>query len=281
MRAAILGADGQLGRALAERFGAATPLRRADLDISDPAAVQAFAWDGFDTVLNAAAYTRVDEAETPAGRRLAWRANAEGPRNLARAALEHELTLVHVSTDYVFDGTAAAHRETEEMSPLGVYGQSKAAGDLAVALAPRHYVLRVSWLVGDGANFVRSMSQRARQGAPASIVGDQVGRLTFTAQAVAAIGLLLSARADFGTYHCSNDGDAVSWAEIARAVYAARGRSPDLVTEVDTADYQRTRPGSAPRPRSSVLDLAKIRGVGLKPADWRSELTGYLRREGS
>jgi len=281
MRAAILGAAGQLGRALAMHFPDAVPLQRKDVDIADQASVEAFEWDAFDTVLNAAAYTLVDAAETESGRRRAWQANAIGPRNLAQAAMHHGLTLVHVSSDYVFDGSVACHPETELFSPLGVYGQSKAAGDIAVSLAPDHYVLRVSWLVGDGANFVRTMARLAAAGEPVSVVGDQVGRLTFTRQLVDAVDHVLVTRPPPGTYNCSNDGEPVSWADIARTVFTEHGRSPELVEPVDTAAYFNSRPEAAPRPRQSTLDLAKIRAAGVIPRDWVAELREHLRRDQS
>ena len=281
MRAAILGADGQLGRALTARYPHAIPLRRVDVDIGDRESVEALDWSRLDTILNAAAYTNVDQAETETGRRRAWQVNAMGPRNLAQAAVRHGLTLIHFSSDYVFDGTADCHRETEPMSPLGVYGQSKAAGDIAVSLAPDHYVLRLSWLVGDGANFVRSIGHSASRGDSVSVVGDQIGRLTFTDQIVDAVDHLLSTRPAPGTYNCSNEGAPASWAHVARAVFIAHGRSPDQVKVVDSQDYYRSRPGAASRPRHSTLDLEKIEGSGLMPRDWRTVLEEYFRRDHS
>jgi dTDP-4-dehydrorhamnose reductase len=279
MKAAILGADGQLGRALSLRFPDAAPLQLEDVDIADYASVEAFEWDAFDTVLNAAGYTAVDAAETAAGRCSAWKANAVGPRNLAQVAIRHGLTLVHVSSDYVFDGSVSCHLETEQLSPLGVYGQSKAAGDIAVSLAPNHYILRVSWLVGDGANFVRTMAKLAAAGEPVSVVGDQIGRLTFTQQLVDAIDHVLLTRPPPGTYNCSNDGEPVSWADIARVVFTERGRSPELVDPVDTVAYCDLRPETAPRPRQSTLNLAKIKAVGVIPRDWKAGLLEYLRQD--
>ena len=281
MRAAILGADGQLGKAMSARFPHAASVRRGDLDIADQASVNAFDWGAFDTILNAAAYTEVDAAETAVGRSCAWQANAVGPRNLAEAAIRHGLTLVHVSSDYVFDGSVSCHPETESFSPLGVYGQSKAAGDIAVTLAPEHYILRVSWLVGGGANFVRAMTRLAAAGKQVSVVGDQIGRLTFTQQLVDAVDHLLSTKSPPGTYNCSNDGDPASWADIARDVFTEQGRSPELVEPVGTAAYFDSRPGAAPRPLHSTFDLAKIKAAGLVPRNWRSELVDHLRRDKS
>ncbi len=162
-RALILGADGQVGRALQTAFPDAHPVGRAELDLTDSDQVRAWPWHSYDVVLNAAAFTGVDKAESPEGRRAAWALNASAPALLAEVTREHRLTLVHFSSDYVFDGTAESYDENAPLSPLGVYGQSKAAGDLAVAGNPRHYILRSSWVVGDGPNFVRTML-RLREG---------------------------------------------------------------------------------------------------------------------
>src|SRR5690606_27265208 len=137
---------------------------RAELDLAVPGAVEGFDFTGVGTVVNAAAYTAVDAAQTVEGRAVAWATNATGVAALARAATRYRFTLVHYSSDYVFDGTAGAYDEDAPLAPLGVYGQSKAAGDLAVVATPRHYVIRTSWVVGDGRNFVASMAALADQG---------------------------------------------------------------------------------------------------------------------
>jgi dTDP-4-dehydrorhamnose 3,5-epimerase len=149
-RSVILGADGQLGRALREILPDALALTRADLDLTDPAAYDAVAWQDVDTIYNAAAYTAVDQAETPDGRRTAWAVNVTAVAAMARIATRHGLTLVNVSSDYVFDGTAESHTVDEPLSPLGVYGQTKAAGEVVTSTVPRHYVVRTSWVIGDG-----------------------------------------------------------------------------------------------------------------------------------
>ena len=143
--------------------------------------------------------TAVDAAETDEGRALAWAVNAGAVAALARIAVEHRFTLVHYSTDYVFDGRASAHPEDEPRAPLGVYGQSKAAGELAATVAPRHYVLRTSWVIGDGSNFVRTMARLADDGVSPSVVDDQHGRLTFAEDLAAATLHLLRSEAPFGT----------------------------------------------------------------------------------
>lgn len=275
----IIGAYGQLGRALAKRWPKAAAVDRDELDIGDQAAVDAYDWSGVTVVLNAAAYTNVDGAETPEGRSAAWRANATAVANLARAAVAHDLTVVHVSTDYVFDGTRAPHSEDEELAPLSVYGQSKAAGDTAVSVAPKHYVLRTSWVVGDGPNFVRTMMNLAAKNISPKVVGDQIGRLTFTNTLVDGMEQLLKNQAEYGVYNLSNDGEAASWAEITRAIFKELGRDDLVVTDVTTADYFKGKPEAAPRPLKSELSLAKIKAAGFAPADWRDELKKYTAAE--
>jgi len=284
-RVLVIGAGGQLGRALTAELGShgddpvgrVDPVDVTDLDLTDDHAVRAWPWEDYDTVVNAAAYTSVDGAETPPGRRACWVVNAEAPALLARLAVEHRFTLVHYSTDYVFDGTLGVHDEDEPLSPLGVYGQAKAAGDLAVRGAPAHYLLRTSWLVGDGANFVRTMQRLAAQGACPEVVDDQVGRLTFAHELARATRHLLGSRAPYGTYNVTNAGPAMSWAEVAAAVFRECGRDPADVCPVSTARYAAGRARMAPRPPSSVLSLDKLRASGFSPADARIELRRYLR----
>src|SRR4051794_20723748 len=177
--ALVIGAEGQVGRALLAAFPGARGVTRAELDLTDTRGVERWPWREHDIVLNAAAYTAVDEAESDDGRRRAWEVNATAPSVLARLAARHAFTLVHFSTDYVYDGRTAEHDEEEPLAPLGVYGQSKAAGDMAVAVAPRHYLIRTSWMTGAGANFVRTLARLADEGASPSVVDDQIGRLGF------------------------------------------------------------------------------------------------------
>ena len=283
-RTLVLGAGGQLGRAFAEAFPHADTRTRAELDVTDAEAVASFGWHEYAVVLNAAAYTAVDAAETAEGRRAAWAANAAAPAVLAGLAREHGFTLVHFSSDYVFDGTAPldgpGHDEDEPLSPLGVYAQTKAAGDVAVSLAPRHYVLRTSWVIGDGKNFVRTMQSLAEMGVSPSVVDDQVGRLTFTDELVRATRHLLDSGADSGTYHLSNGGPAMSWREIAQAVFERSGRSAGDVSGTSTEAYAegvRSQGNPfAPRPLNSAMSLAKIRATGFEPEDAMTALDRYL-----
>jgi dTDP-4-dehydrorhamnose 3,5-epimerase len=273
----ILGAGGQLGRALAAALPDAHAVTRAELDVTDLDALAAWPWAQYGTVINASAYTKVDEAETPDGRRAAWAANATAVSALAAIATRHRLTLVHVSTDYVFDGLVEGHVEDEPLSPLGVYGQSKAAGEAAVVTVPNHYLLRTSWVVGDGANFVRTMASLAKRGIDPGVVDDQVGRLTFADDLAAAIMHLLEVRAPFGVYNVSNGGTPTTWADIARRVYELTGHDPARVSGVSTADYFAGKE-AAPRPLNSVFDLSKLEATGFVPRDADAVLRETLAR---
>jgi dTDP-4-dehydrorhamnose 3,5-epimerase len=277
----VLGANGQLGRALRAEYGDAPHVEyasRTDLDLTSPNLDSARRWRDYSVIINAAAYTAVDTAETPEGRAAAWAANASAPAALARIATQHGITMVHISSDYVFDGTSAApYREDAEFSPLGVYGQSKAAGDIAVATAPRHYIVRTSWVIGDGNNFVRTMASLAQRGVEPKVVDDQHGRLTFTTDIARGIRHLLDTGAAYGTYNLTGSGEVSTWAEIARAVYSLTGHDPSRVTGVSTAEYfaSATSP-IAPRPRNSLLDLEKIVTTGFAPTDSAAGLSAFL-----
>lgn len=280
-RVLVTGANGQLGRALMALLPQAgfdpNGVDLPEVDISDAAVMSSWDWSSYDIIINAAAWTNVDGAETPEGRRLSWRANTVGPVNLARAAVQHGLTLVHLSTEYTFDGVTAVHTEEETPSPLGVYGQSKAAGDAAVSVCPQHYLVRTSWVVGDGKNFVKTMLSLAERGISPQVVADQTGRLTFASDLAAGIIHLIASGAEFGTYNLSGDGPILSWADIAKRVYESAGHSPDEVTPVTTEEYYVGQEGIAPRPLSSALDLAKIKATGFTPADSTERLDVYLQ----
>jgi dTDP-4-dehydrorhamnose 3,5-epimerase/reductase len=183
--------------------------------------------------------------------------------------------LVHISSDYVFDGSVKSHDESERFSPLGVYGQTKAAGDALVGSLPAHYILRSSWVIGDGANFVRTMASLADRGAEPAVVDDQHGRLTFAIEIARAISYLLNVRAPYGTYNLTNTGPIMSWADIARRVFVSRGRPDTAVRNVTTEQYAVGK-NLAPRPPHSALNLDKIIATGFEPADAMTELERYL-----
>lgn len=277
MTTVIVGANGQLGRALQQAFPDAVALGRAELDVTDAAAVKAYPWDGVDVVLNAAAWTAVDAAEDPANHDAVRAANVDAVGSLARAADAVGATLVHVSSEYVFDGRHEGPiPEDLPHSPLSVYGQSKADGDVEAARAAKHYVVRTTWVVGEGGNFVRTMASLADRGVSPTVVDDQIGRPTFTADLAEGIAHLLRTGAPFGTYNLTNGGEPASWAEVAAAVFEARGRSASDVGRTSTEKYFADKPQAAVRPLNSVLDLAKIEATGFSPRDWRDALAEYL-----
>ncbi len=280
VRAAVLGSGGQLGRALAARLPGAVLLDLSDLDIADGAATSNFSWSGFDLVINTAAYTAVDKAETPEGRVAAWQVNATGVGNLARAARDHDLTLVHISSEYVFDGQAQGPvPEDAPFSPLSAYGASKAAGDVAAALCSSYYIVRTTWLIGDGANFVRTMLDLATRGVTPTVVADQIGRPTFAEDLAPGIIALTTSGQASGTYNITNTGDPASWADVARATFELVGRSPGDVADTTTAAYFAGRAEIARRPLNSVLDLRKAAGAGVRLPPWRDSLAAYIEKE--
>jgi dTDP-4-dehydrorhamnose 3,5-epimerase len=277
----VIGAYGQLGRALREVLGDGPGVEYVDIDtfdMTDPAIASARHWRDYACIINAAAYTAVDKAETPEGRTACWAANVTGVRNLARIASAAGLTLVHVSSDYVFDGTCERpYREDDPLSPLSVYGQTKAAGDEIVATVPRHYIVRTSWVIGDGRNFVRTMAALARRGVSPSVVADQTGRLTFTRDLADGIVHLVREGAPYGLYNLTSGGPARTWADYAAAVFALTGADPAQVTPVSTEEYFASASGPiAPRPANSLLNLDKITAVGFTPGDADARLAAFV-----
>jgi dTDP-4-dehydrorhamnose reductase/dTDP-4-dehydrorhamnose 3,5-epimerase len=275
----VLGANGQLGKALRRLYEGAASVEFAGRDAIDLTAEDSLTnvnWKNYATVINAAAYTAVDTAETHEGRSTAWNVNVTAVARLARIAVDHDLTLVQVSSDYVFDGSEKTHAEDEALSPLGVYGQTKAAGDAVVSVVPKHYIVRTGWVIGDGNNFVRTMSSLASRGVRPTVVDDQFGRLTFTADIASGIRHLLETRPSYGVYNLTNDGPEQSWANIAADVYELSGSSRDDVTGVSTEEYFAGKSAS-PRPRNSGLALAKIKASGFAPVPSRERLVAYLK----
>ncbi len=277
----VVGAGGQLGRALRAEFDGDARVEfasRDDLDLTSADLATARRWRDYDTIINAAAYTAVDESETPSGRVAAWAVNVRAVSALARVSAANDLTLVHVSSDYVFDGSAdQPYGEHEPFAPLGVYGQTKAAGDAVVATVRRHYIVRTSWVIGEGRNFVSTMASLADRGIDPNVVDDQVGRLTFATDIARGIRHLLESKAAFGAYNLTGSGEPSSWAQIARRVFALSGHDPDRVNGVTTDEYFSTSAGPiAPRPQYSVLSLSKIEATGYTPRDHSDGLQDYL-----
>ena len=279
-RVLVTGRRGQLGTELLRRgHGEDLTLAgfdRGALDITRPDDVDA-AVDASDAVINAAAYTAVDRAEDEP--QLAHAVNEDGPRNLARACARRGIPLIHVSTDYVFDGAKAEPwREDDPVAPLGVYGASKAAGERAVRQAcPHHVIVRTSWIyAAHGQNFVRTMLRLGAERDELRVVDDQIGAPTAAADLadalLAIVRALLGGRQEaFGTFHYAAAG-ATSWFGLADAVFeraaARRGRRPRL-TPIATKDY----PTPARRPANSILDCTKIAAAYNPPRrPWQAGL---------
>lgn len=275
----IVGANGQLGTALRAQYPEARSADISTLDITNRESVEQFDWSGIEIILNAAAFTNVDGAETAEGRIAAWNVNASAVANLVRVAQKYDITLVHISSDYVFDGTIEPHLETEPLSPLSVYGASKAAGDIAVSLLDKHYIVRTTWVIGEGKNFVRTMMGLAEKGISPTVVADQIGRLTFTDELVRAIDYLLTNGASFGVYNVTNDGPLASWADITRKIFELAGHNELTVTDTTTAEYFAGKDGIAPRPLGSDMSLDKIHAIGFESQDWQKELSNYVKKE--
>lgn len=290
MRVAVTGKSGQVVTALLER-GEATgheviALGRPELDLADPASVarmlQAAAPD---IIVSAAAYTAVDKAETEVD--LAHAVNGVGAGAVARAAKILRVPLIHVSTDYVFDGSLARpYREDDATGPTGVYGASKLAGEQAVldAYPEGSAVLRVAWVYSPfGNNFVKTMLRLAGDRGQVSVVADQVGNPTSAldiADGILMVASNLVASDDAalrGVFHMTASGEA-SWVEFAEEIFAAsaaNGGPCANVKRITAADY----PTPATRPSNSRLDCGKIKQVhGVALPDWRSALRAVITR---
>ena len=275
----IVGANGQLGTALRNKYPEARSADISELDITSRESVEEFDWSDIQIIINAAAFTNVDGAETEEGRVAAWNVNASAVANLARIAQKNDITLVHISSDYVFDGTKEPHSENELFSPLSVYGASKAAGDIVLSLLEKHYILRTTWVIGEGKNFVRTMLGLAEKGISPTVVADQIGRLTFTSELVRAIDYLLTNQSPYGTYNVTNDGPLASWAEITRKIFSLAGYDNLTVTDSTTAEYFADKEGVAPRPLGSDMSLEKIHSTGFISQNWQDELEKYINKE--
>jgi dTDP-4-dehydrorhamnose reductase len=284
----IIGANGQLGTDLraALRSFRVTPLTHAELDVCDAARTRSVLGDlRPDVVLNTSAYHKVDVCEdTPAE---SFAVNASGPYELARLAAELGFTLVHFSTDYVFDGRGnAPYAEDALPSPVNVYGASKLAGEVLVQnFCPRHYVIRTTGLYGvagasgKGGNFVETMIRLGKSGNPVKVVDDQVMTPTATADLAAAVAGLLAREekraAPYGLYHVTSAGRC-SWYEFAGTIFELGG------LQVDLSPIKSSESGSkARRPAFSVLGHGRWIAAGLPELrPWREALGDYLRAKG-
>lgn len=276
------GATGQMARELIARSPRRgvqlTALSREQADLTDPAAIARVVEQAdAHLVINAAAYTAVDRAETE--RDTAFLVNAESPAAMARVCAARGLPLINVSTDYVFNGSGSrAWREDDATAPINAYGDSKLAGEQAVAASNgRAITLRTSWVFSaHGANFVKTMLRLADR-PEVKVVDDQIGRPTFAgdlAEAALTVGQRLARDEDAptGVFHFAG-AEAVSWFEFATAIFEAKGPPTPAVLRIPSRDY----PTPAARPANSVLDCGRIeRAFGIVPRSWRDGLNETL-----
>ena len=267
----VTGAGGMLGTDLRAALDGrdATFLTRAELDVTDAPAVDA-AVAGHDVVINAAAYTKVDDAESHEDE--AHAINAVGAGLVAAAAARSGARVVQISTDYVFDGTATTpYAEGAPRHPMSAYGRTKAEGEERVLAAnpDRAYVVRTAWLYGEhGPNFAKTMLRLAAERPTVDVVTDQIGQPTWTRDLAEQIMRLLDSDAPAGIYHGTNGGTA-SWFDFARLIFEIGGYDPESIRPTDSASFVRP----APRPAYSVLGHDAWFGAGIDPLrDWRSAL---------
>ena len=272
----ILGSLGMLGQDLMREFSDSYDcigLDLPELDITDREAVlKRLNKERPTVVINAAAYTNVDGAESE--KELAFRINADGVLNVALACTEIGAVMVHYSTDYVFDGNKRqGYSETDEKTPVNAYGESKAAGEEHLASTwKKHYLLRTSWLFGRGGrNFVRTILEAAKTKDELRVVGDQFGSPTYTRDLAKKTRELLESRALFGTYHVTNS-DTCSWFEFAKEIVSRSGSNPACrVVEIESSDLER----AAKRPTYSILLNNKTATL----PGWKDALRRYLLEE--
>ncbi len=283
MKVLLIGAGGQLASDLVRVLQGheVIPLRHAELELTDRGQVEAaLAAHQPNVVINTAAYHRVDDCEEQLERSFA--VNAVGVGYLARACAEREAALLHLSTDYVFDGDKGSpYQETDTPRPRTVYGTSKLAGELLVQQrCRRHFVVRTSGLYGvagasgKGGNFVNLMLRLADEGKPIRVVADQITTPTATADLAAKLAWLITTE-EYGTYHVTNGGSC-SWFEFAAAIFELAGLRPDLSPTTTAAFAAKAR-----RPAYSVLAHGHLQQLGaddLRP--WRHALADYLRSIG-
>jgi len=283
----IIGSNGQLGWELVrqgrERGFDIVPLDLPEFDLTDASELKrVVSRTGASLVINAAAYTAVDKAESEPD--LAFAVNRDGPAYLASLCHEREVPLIHISTDYVFDGTKKdPYRETDPVSPLGVYGRSKEEGERAVRdRLPEHLIIRTAWLYGlHGNNFVKTMLRLGRERETVQVVADQYGCPTSAADLAEAILHMASRIAEkkpiaWGTYHCCGRG-VTTWHGFAEAIFDAAGGHDSfrvkMVMPITTEEY----PTPAKRPANSALDCSLIaEHFGIRTRPWRESLSKMI-----
>lgn len=282
----VTGCNGQLGRAIRKEYAASdvefinTDVVEGEgvvsLDITDVDAVlKLVRAEKPDVIINCAAHTNVDKCEEQWD--LAYKINAIGPRNLSIAATEADAKMIHVSTDYVFEGNGTRpYTEFEAPNPVSAYGKTKLEGENFVKeFAKKHFILRTAWLYGDGKNFVKTMLALAENHDELNVVCDQVGTPT-SAVELAKMIHYLEGTENYGTFHATCEGD-TNWADFAEAIFKRAGKNVK-VNHVTSKQYKEMNPASANRPAYSILEDYMIKLTSdFVMADWQDALDVYMK----
>jgi len=276
----VTGADGQLGKAFQTILPSCESVffGKKLLDITEQKEVEraVLSWRP-QFIIHCAAYTNVDDCE-----KHPWEAqkiNHEGTKNLVLALQKISATLVYISTDFVFDGRKnVSYSENDIPHPLSVYGKTKLAGEQEVQKLKKYLIIRTAWLFGEGKNFVRTILELAKTQKEIPVVKDQIGSPTYALDLAQAIEKLiqrqLTNEKQSGIYHITNSGHC-SWYEFAKKIVALK-RLETKILPITTAEWQKIKPDSAPRPPYSVLALEKIQKEGIKMRPWQEALAEYL-----
>ncbi len=286
----VTGCNGQLGRAVNVNLGQNSEYELVNtdvaegegitsLDITNIEAVVAFAKEIKPyAIINCAAFTAVDQQEKDVD--LSYKINAIGARNLAIAANETGAKLVHISTDYVFEGNGTKpYIEFDHVGPISMYGKSKLAGEEFVKAFSKHYfIIRTAWLYGDGKNFVKTMLKLSETHDEISVVDDQLGSPTSTKELAKAISCLLPTD-NYGTFHGTCEGSC-SWADFTEKIFEIAGKSTK-VNHVSSEEYKRMNPASAPRPAYSILENYMLKlTTDFMFEDWQDAIEEYMKEFG-
>lgn len=279
----LIGADGMLGGELRERLEkkyAVTGTTLQTLDICDRDAVFAKAKEvNPDFIINCAAYTNVDGCETNYD--LANKVNGLALENIADATKDVDATLIHISTDYVFDGkmnVEKAYTEDMEPAPVTAYGKTKLVGEENAKKAEKYYILRTAWLYGlGGKNFVKTMLKLSETHDTLSVVSDQHGSPTCTTTLCEIIEAILEKEPEYGIYHSTNEGF-TTWYDFTKKIMELAGRATK-VNPVTSAEYKEMNPASSDRPKNSKLSKEKLHKIDVYPKAWEKALEEYLKEE--
>ncbi len=283
----VTGCNGQLGRAINKELGVTGKYELVNTDVFEGQGITPLDITNVDAVLelarkvkpaaiiNCAAYTAVDKQESDVD--LSYKINAIGPRNLAIAATDTGAKLVHVSTDYVFEGNGTRpYVEFDKTNPVSVYGKTKLAGEEFVKqFAMNSFIIRTAWLYGDGKNFVKTMLGLSEKYDEVSVVKDQLGTPTSTTELAKAIHYLLPTD-NYGTFHGTCEGS-TNWADFTEEIFKIAGKNT-RVNHVTTQEYTAKNPQSAPRPAYSILENYMFKLTSdFMFADWHDAIEAYLK----